>query len=297
MKILEFNTIKNETLFSKTQAILEQDGVLVLRGMKLDQLLFESLTKKFSNTFYKVSSRNLDREIVGDGFTTQVDKLTVGLFGHSESHYAPLPLQPDLGFLFCAIEPEKDDESTFVINAIEMFDNLPQGLQDRFKNENIVYEFLWEPKRWKTQFLVSSEKELIELFKTSKNVKYTIKNGLLHMFYTLSAIYKYKNGKIAFSNGILSHLPNINHKSYKKDTLYLKETNQVYWENGEVFCDKIINQLIDTHDKYKQSHTWEKNDILIFDNIKYLHGRETISKFSKRTLFSRFGYKNSFFVF
>lgn len=290
MNILTFNTIEDKTIYSKTKEILEKEGVVVLRGMKLDQFLFESLTNLFSNNFYILSSRDLDSEIIGDGFTTQIDKLTVGLFGHSEAHYAPLPLQPDMGFLFCAVAPEKQTESTFIIDAIEMFDNLPKDLQSRFKNENIVYEFLWEPKRWQTQFRVSSEEKLMELFRTSKNVRYSIKDGLLHMFYTVSAIVSYPNGKFAFSNGLLVHLPNINHSAYKKEDIYTKSTNQVYWENKEAFCDETINQIIDVHDKYKQVHHWKENDVLIFDNIRYLHGREPISKISKRTLFSRFGY-------
>lgn len=44
LAICNFNTIEDKTIYSKIKEILEKEGVVVLRGMKLDQLSFESLT-------------------------------------------------------------------------------------------------------------------------------------------------------------------------------------------------------------------------------------------------------------
>jgi alpha-ketoglutarate-dependent taurine dioxygenase len=110
------------------------------------------------------------------------------------------------------------------------------------------------------------------------------------MFYSASAIIYLKDGSPVFSNAILAHLPSIMHPAYSSKTVYTKNTNQIYWENGEVFSAKIINQLIDAHDKNKYLHVWEDHDLVIFDNLRYLHGREENVSTTERKILTRFGH-------
>ncbi len=293
MIILHFDSIDNEKIYLQSKKTLEKDGVVLLRGLKLDQLKFESITQLFCKYFFRVTSREKFRQKDGDGFSTLTPPENFVLLGHVEVDYVPCIRTPDVGFLFCLLAPDVPGGETFLIDGVAMFNSLSKELQDRFKNENITYEFLWESERWKAQYNVQSEEELHSVFKTMENIKYSLKKGWLHMLYTTSGTTQLKDGSTAFSNAILPHLPHIDHPTYSDNTVYTKGSNQIYWENGEAFSIATINQLIDAHDQHKYLHVWKDNDLLIFDNLRYLHGREETIKPSERILLSRFGYLKS----
>lgn len=290
MKILHFDSIDTESIYLQSKQILDETGAVLLRGLKLEQLTFESYTKLFCQNFFRVTSRENHRQKSGDGFTTVVSPENFTLLGHSEVQYVPCIRTPELGFFFCQTAPDVSGGETFLIDGSGMFNSLSIELQNRFKSENIIYEFLWEAERWQAQYNVDTEEGLHSVFKTIKNIRYTLKDGWLHMFYTASGIAQLKDGSIAFSNAILAHLPHIDHPAYFGNSVYVKGTNKIYWENGEAFSTTTVNQLIDAHDQNKYLHVWKNNDLLIFDNFRYLHGREETVQFSERKLLSRFGH-------
>lgn len=269
---------------------MEENHFVLVQGLNFNQLEFEAFTNFFCNHFFRVTSREKFRQIVGDGFTTLVGSKNFTLLGHVEVDYVPGIQTPDIGFLFCQVPPEVEGGETFLVDGIEMFNTLPKTLQERFKNEQVTYEFLWEPQRWQAQYGVQTSDELCKRLDKMENVRYKLKDNWLHLFYTTSGIVNFNDGTTAFSNAILGHLPKIDHPSYREKTVYTKDTNQVYWENGEPFSKETIIALIDAHDQHKQYYRWEKGDLLIFDNFRYLHGREETVESCERILFSRFGY-------
>lgn len=292
MKNLHFDLIDTQSIYLQSKEALDEAGVVLLRSLKLEKLTFESLTKLFCKNFFRVTRRENYRQKSGDEFTTIAPPENFTLLGHSEAQYGPCIRTPDIGFLFCQTAPTVAGGETFLIDGSTMFNSLSSELQYRFKNEKIIYEFLWEPQRWQAQYNVETEEELHNVFKMTKNIRYTLKEGWLHMFYTTSGIAELKDGSIVFSNGLLAHLPHVDHPAYSGKKVFSKKTNQIYWENGEVFSTATINQLIDAHDSHKHFHVWEKNDLLIFDNFRYLHGREETVTFSERIILTRFGYLN-----
>lgn len=293
MKTLYFDSNDTKSVYFQVREAFAETGAVVLRGFKFDQLRFESFTKYLCQHFFRVTSRENYRLSYGDGFTTVSASENFTLLGHSEVQYVPLIKTPDIGFFFCEVAPKIDGGETFLIDSRKMFNNLPLELQNRFINENIMYEFLWEPQRWKVQYNIKTEEQLHHLFKKAKNIRYSLKNGWLHMFHTAPGIIQSEDGMKIFSNAILAHLPYVNHPNYLLNTVYTKDTNHVYWENSEVFSNTTVNALIDAHDLCKQFHAWEDNDLLIFDNFRYLHGREENVEYTQRKILTRFGYLNN----
>jgi len=293
MKTLYFDSSDMKSTYLQVKHAFADTGAVVLKGLEFDQLTFESFTKYFCQHFFRVTSRKNYRLSTGDGFTTVAPPENFTLLGHSEAQYGPCMKTPNVGFLFSQVAPDKGGGETFLINGATMFNRLSPELQNRFKNENIIYEFLWEPQRWQTQYNVETEAQLHQLFKKSKKIRYTFKNGWLHMFYATPGIIQLKNGTNVFSNGLLAHLPYINHPAYSDKMVFVKKTNQIYWENGEVISTETINHLIDAHDQCKQLHVWENNDLMIFDNVRYLHGREENVEYTQRKILTRFGYFNN----
>jgi len=270
--------------------LFQQEGVILIRGVDFNENQFESFTRIFCDEFCRISSRVCLSNIKGDGLTTHTFGDNFFLFSHSEAAYAPYPKTPDIGFLMCTLAPSVSGGETTLVDGVAFLNAMSHHLRERFENEKITYEFLWEPDRWKAQFKVSLEKELLDLLSTLDTVEFTLKNGVLHMFYTTSAITKMMDGSYAFSNGVLAHLPYIDHPFYQDKKVYFKDSNRVYWESGELLSKDIVNQLISIQDILKYKHRWQDNDVLIFNNLRYMHGRETVQGVCDRKLLSRFGY-------
>lgn len=269
---------------------LQKDAILI-RGAEFDQNQFESFTQNFCNDFCRISSREILRKREGDGLTTETPGENFFLFSHSEAAYAPHPKTPDIGFFMCQEAPDMPGGETTLVDGVEFLDAMSDELRDRFENEKITYEFLWEPDRWKAQFKVSSEEELLTLLKGLETVRFSLNYGLVHMHYSASALMKMPDGSCAFSNAILGHLPYLDHLEYKNKSVYYKESNRVYWESGALLSKNIVNELVTIQDQLKYKHQWKKNDILIFNNLRYMHGREMTQGACSRRVLSRFGYR------
>jgi hypothetical protein len=284
------NLVDKEEIVSENRRLLKKHGVMLIRGLDFNLVDFESVSRLFCKDFFRVTSREELRQAEGDGLTTYTPYVNCTILGHVEVDYVPGIKTPDVGFLFCQTPPEVEGGETFLVDGAALFQILPKALQERFKNEQITYEFLWEPQRWQAQYGIKTEEELCQRLDRIEKVRYELKEGWLHLFYTTWGIACLEDGTIAFSNAILGHLPELDHPSYMNKIVYTKETNRVYWENGEQFSKKTIHALIDAHDQCKQLHRWGKGDLLIFDNFRYLHGKEETIEQVERILFSRFGY-------
>ncbi len=287
MKKLNIEQITPETIEMIRNDFLD-DGIVVINGLKLNPLKFEQFTYSFCNKIYTVSSRYQLIIDNGDDLTTTTPQSDLSILAHSEATYSPYPITPDIGFLMCVKAPKCEGGETSLGDGVEMLQKMPQELANRFQNEKIIYEYLWEPLRYQAQFEVNNQEELIKLLNTIESIKYSFIGDNVHIFYKTSAIIKLSNGDQTFSNAILGHLPYINHPRYKYP--YIKDTNQVYWEDGEILSQEEINTLINLYDSIKYSHQWQDGDIVMFDNIKYMHSKEETNKECERKLLARFGY-------
>lgn len=290
IKILDISLEYKIETANKIKELFDQNGLLLIRGIYFNESKFESLTQTFCNDFCRISSRELLRKMQGDGLSTNTFKENFFLFSHAEAAYAPYPKIPDIGFLMCDIAPNVPGGETTLVDSVKFLNEMTPQLRERFENEKITYEFLWKAERWKAQFEVSSEEELLAVLNTLDTVKFTLKQGVLHMFYTASALIRMLDGSYAFSNGILAHLPYIDHPCYQDKKIYFKETNRVYWESGELLSNDVVNHLITIQDVIKYKHKWIEHDVLIFNNLRYMHGREMTQRVCDRKLLSRFGY-------
>lgn len=263
---------------------------MLLRGIVFDTDEFDNLTRYFCYKFVDISSRYNTTVNIGDKTATLIKNVTY-LPLHSESAYCPYPRTPDMGFFMCLKAQKDGSAETFLVDGVEMLKNIPSLLKERFKNEDIIYEYTWEPERWKAQFGVNTIKELTTLLDTFKSIEYCMENNeTLHVLYSASALQTLKDGKLAFSNGIMTHLPAINFPPFHDKKVFAKVTNQVYWSDMTPLSNEEINQLFLACANIKIHHQWQDNDILLFDNLSYMHGREMAKSETGRVILSRFGY-------
>lgn len=282
-----------ESFFSEIRQGLDEKGVVLLRGFNPDLHKFEEISRGVCNKFHNAGTRYNARQTSGDSFSTTAFKMNCVLFAHSEGVYAPQEDgRPDVAFFMCTVPPSEKGGETTVIDGAAFLENLPPEWKERFAT-GIIYEKQMEKERWQGEFRLNTIEELQIFLNRFPNVEYKIHGDLLHMFHKTEAITKSRSGDYVFAPGMLNHLPNITHPLYVNQTFMSKSTNGIYFGDGEVVSDEIVNGLIDIQDAIQYKHVWQKGEVLILDNTRYMHGRTMTVRDCERVLITRFGWIES----
>ncbi|MEE4237344.1 MAG: TauD/TfdA family dioxygenase [Anderseniella sp.] len=180
-----------------------------------------------------------------------------------------------------------------LIDGAQMLELIPQDLRERLEAVGIIYECRWEPSRWRREFGVDTEPAVCALLERLPNTRFSLTDGNLRMLYSTPAITRLPDGSPVFINGILAHLPRIDHPRYRGQPVYATGMNRVCFGDGELISDQVTNALIDAHDQVRYRHRWMAGDVLIIDNTRYMHGREMTTTPCERVLLTRFGRRSN----
>lgn len=268
---------------------LDSHGVVLIRNVEFDPDKFETFTGELCNDFHHVGTRSKLKSDTGDGYSTEVHRQNFTLLSHSEGTYRPCPPAPELCFFYCITPPSVKGGETTLVDGVEFLEAMPARLLERFMKSNIVYEMLWRPDRWQSEFQVENQFELTRYLSKFPSLEYSFRGEDLALRYTTAAIKPARSGQPAFANALLAHLPRITHSAYQQNNVYTKSTNHVYFDSGEEIPDDIINTLIDIQDMLMYRHEWHSNDLLVIDNTRFMHGRRMTETSCERVLLSRFG--------
>lgn len=263
----------------------DEAGWLLLQGQEASSERLTAVARHFCTHFYISASRQSVADSTGEILGE------CRLLGHAEGFYRPCPSLPDVGLLMCVVPPAGAGGETFLIDGREMLRRIPAPLTERLQSEPIVYESLWPPARWQAEFGVRDADGLHRMLAAYPDCSYTLnEDGLLHIFYRTFAVVPDRHGAPAFLNGALGHLPAIRHPRYTGVETWSVASNRIHWGYGGQWEDDVVNALIDAHDACLRKHRWQAGDLLIFDNHRFLHGREATLPGSGRRLLSCFGY-------
>lgn len=270
---------------------LELDGTVLLRGFEADLNEFEAFTRLFCNGFHRSVVRDELRAMRGDGFTARTPPVNFTLLAHSEGSY--LPFEPaDLGFFLCLEPPSSTGGETVLVDGRLFLDHLPGELRRRFESAGVIFESLWAPERWSAELGVSDEAGLAALRSRFPGLELRLEGSHLHYRCRRSAIQADHGGQPVFCNAILAHLPALRHPGYRDALAWARETNKVYFGDGEALSDAVVDLLIDIQDAVSLEHVQRKHDLMIIDNTRVMHGRRRTANDCPRELLTRFGYRD-----
>ncbi|MCV6588636.1 MAG: TauD/TfdA family dioxygenase [Marinobacterium sp.] len=287
---MKINSYTEREIPAITHSIFKKDNpVILIKGGNDSIDFFEKISVQACESFHLPATRKDKMVSSKDKHTTEVFRNNLILSGHTEGAYLPKPT-PDLCFFVCITAPKQNGGETTLVNSTKMLEEMPCHLRQRFQEEGIIYEYLWQKERWQAEFNVQTIEELEIVLQKSKSTTYEIQNQSVKIQQRNDAVSKALDGSIGFSNGILAHLPAQNHPDYIGKPFYTNTSNNIYYGSGDNIDNHTINTLITLHDKLSYKHRWKTGDMLIFDNRKYLHGRTMTEKPCSRVLFSRFGY-------
>lgn len=268
---------------------LRESGVVLLRDFSPSLAGFQQFTNNFCSSFHQVGTRTTVDDQASDGYTSEVPRLNFNLFVHSEGTYRPHPPPPELCFFNCVLPPAAGGGETLLADGARFLRMLPGDLRQRFEQQGIIYQAMWDTPRWQTEFQVKQPEQLDELLGNHPDCSYRLRDGEMAVRCRVPAVQTSLGGLPAFANGLLAHLPAITHPRWRNTITYSKSSNRVFFGDGEEIGTSVINALIDIQDKIALPYRWQAGDLLILDNKRFMHGRLMSETDCDRQIRSRFG--------
>lgn len=287
-KVFVINTRETNAV---REALKEHGAVVVRAGATLED--FESLSDELITPIvHHSTSTTVERDAVNAEKTTAtVNKGMDYIPLHREGSYAPGC--PDLLMLYCVrpADPSDPGGQTNLCDGVELLKALPANTQ-KFVNDAIL-KWSWSatPERWRASLGADSkEAALARLNMMTKRLPSWEKleaefddDILKGVFQTLCVIPTRWGGKRSFCNSLLIY-------HYRQATeFYPKHQYVPTLSDGSPFPHDLLAEISGYANERTHSTHWRANDILIFDNSRYMHGR-TGFKDTQRQILVRMGH-------
>ena len=255
----------------------KQHGALLFRGFDFDLDIFAAMTQKFCVT--AAFNRSEDREILDDKGRIQTVNLGVKEFPlHPE--LSREPWKPDVCF-FASLKDQTEGGETVVCDGVEIVKRMPPDIYKALESRRLLYQQplrrdemrLWlntddpsddqlqsPPGHCPFSFSVTSNKTIIRRF--SRPALHT------PMF----------TDELAFGNFLFFAWFGLNVRNFPT------------FEDGSTVPVSLLNQIKEISDEITYPVAWQKNDLVMVDNTRFMHGRRKVLNPESRLIATYFGY-------
>lgn len=256
-------------------SLYKQHGAILFRGYSFDLSEFRTFTDKFCQS--TVFNESPGRKTIDSDANIQ----TVNL-GDEEFPLHPEisrePWKPDVCFFACETPPISGGETT-ICDGIELVKRLPEKVVTIFKENRLDYINLATESEC-LYWLGMAKPDDATLNSVPTNCPYQfIKYGeQILRIYNAPGLHKPMfSDELAFGNFLLF--------SYQLNATRFP----MFTQNREV-PRALVKIVKDTATQITTAVKWQKHDVLMLDNSRFLHGRNQINDTSHRLILSFFGY-------
>jgi alpha-ketoglutarate-dependent taurine dioxygenase len=267
LEIIESETV--ESLYKTHGAILFRDFYFNLEvlGNFIDQFCLKSVINESGG-----------RRIVDEKRSFQTVNLGLDAFPlHPE--LSRTPWKPDVCWFACAKPPATRGETT-ICDGVQVVKNMSPGLFKTLSNQRLRYTRIATPQDCETWLhSANPDDQLLSNPPAPNPFEYFREDGQIYWSFTRPMLHKpmFKD-ELSFGNFLIF------------SRLYNKDRHFPVYENGDEVPDELIGEVNRLCQEITVPVRWAKNDILMLDNSRFMHGRNSIENFKDRLIISRFGY-------
>ena len=251
-------------------------GGILLRGFRFRLSSFERLTSQLCVDF--LFNESPGRETIS--IENQIQSVDLGPAPFAlHAEMARVPWRPDLAIFACFSPPSIKGE-TLACDGIKLADSLRTETRDYLKGKDFRYMQEASPefcKKWLGKANPSEE----ELQALAANTPYQFfaQNQKIY-YYFLAPVFEQPltGGREAFANFLL----------FSRDMHKTKIFPT--FSDGEEISDELCDEIREVAKSCTTEVRWQRNDIVILDNSRFMHGRNEVVVASGRQIWSRFGY-------
>ena len=240
-------------------------GLIIFDNFKINPENFFLLTKGFTSAYANDAFR---REIKFDNKSLRsVDLGNKRVTLHSESSFTLT--RPKIIWFMCITPPKKiEGGETTICDGQQLWNNLKIDTKIFFKKNPMIYSV-----KVKIQNYNKNDKKkwyLNEVGIYDEIIDYS-KNRIFFKNKQFAVERNYFSNELVFANHLLS----------VKDE---DQIEKVFYGNNKKIPKEYLNDIIETSKKLTYSHKWKKNQIIMIDNYRFMHGRNKINGKSKREI-------------
>jgi alpha-ketoglutarate-dependent taurine dioxygenase len=235
------------------------------------------------------TSTNVERDVVNkDGTTSTVNKGMDYIPLHREGSYAPGC--PDLLMLYC-VRPADAGGQTQLCDGVDLLNTLTAATRKFVENAILKWSWRATPERWLATLGVDTKDAALTRLNKMKTrlpswehleVEFD-GDDLKGVFQTLCVIPTRWGRKRSFCNSLLIY-------HYREATEFYPKHHYVpTMGDGSPFPYDMLAEISALALKRTLNTFWQANDILIFDNSRYMHGRTGFTD-TQRQILVRMGH-------
>ena len=264
-------------------ALKEHGAVIVRAGASVTD--FEKLSDQLMVPMvHHSTSTAVERDVVNaDRTTSTVNKGMDYIPLHREGSYAPGC--PDVLILYC-VRPADAGGQTHLCDGVELLNALPAKIQNFVNNAILKWNWSATPERWMATLGANSKDAAVarlDMIKSTlpswQNLEVEFDGDTLNgVFQTLCVIPTKWGRRRSFCNSLLIY-------HYRQETeFYPKHQYVPSMADGSPFPTDMLSEIAAYAEPRTRSTHWQANDILLFDNSRYMHGRTGFTDTERRVL-------------
>ena len=269
-----------ETLLALDKILIKdlykRHGAILFRGFHLDLTTFKQLTSHFcSHGIVNAAGR---RELVDDEGNIQTVNRGERPFPlHPE--LSTEPWRPDICWFACDTPPEQGGE-TIICDGVRLAQELPTEVVSTLTTRRLKYSVqmtLAEYKFW----LKSDTPNYDQLRDPPPGSPYQFfvaENRMMRSFSTPALHKPMFSEEMAFGNFLLFA------------RYFLDNKNFPTYEDDSLVSDDLVATVKKVSDELTLAIKWQRNDVLMLDNTRFMHGRNQVLDLAKRYIWTYFGY-------
>lgn len=259
---------------------LLKHGAVLFRNFNMsDTHRFEQFIHTISGELIEYRERSSPRsQVRGNIYTSTEHPADQHIFLHNENSYAntwPLRI-----FFFC-VTPAQQGGETPVADCRRVFKRIDPNIRERFMQKKVMYVRNFGDGlglNWQTVFQTKDKSE-VEAYcrKAGYEFEWKAGNGLRTRRVAPAIVKHPRTGEMLwFNHATFFHVSTLDPTTRKALLAQFEEEdlpNNTYYGDGSAIQPETLAQLRQAYQQETVVFPWQKNDIMMLDNLITAHGR------------------------
>jgi alpha-ketoglutarate-dependent taurine dioxygenase len=265
----------------EVRSLIESQGALLIRGLRvLGSTDFGKIINTlFGSELLEYVYRSTPRtHMRGNVYTATEYPAAQMIPQHNENSYSRT--WPNrLGFL-CLLPAESGGETPIGDSRV-VYNLLPESVRAKFEEKGVLYVRNYSniDLPWSVVFQ-TEDKSAVETFCEANELQYQwLDDNRLRTSQVnpATAVHPRTGEKVWFNQAHLFHASSLGQEIMDTLLASLGEENlprNSYYGDGSRIEPEVLELIRDTYEQTKVKFSWQKNDLLLLDNMLFTHGRE-----------------------
>lgn len=266
------------------ERLLQANGALLIRGLRFlgSQQFGATLSTLFGEELIQYTYRSTPRtELRGSVYTATEYHPDQIIPQHNENSYANRWAMR-IGFL-CTM-PASQGGATPICDSRKVLADIPDGVRERFERDGVMYvrnysdiDIPW------TEVFQTSDRSQVEEFCAANGLQWEwlgedrLRTRQINQ---ATAVHPVTAEKVWFNQAHLFHVTNLE-PELRASLLNVMEESELprntYYGDGEAIDTATLDRVREVYERHQIAFEWQRNDLLLVDNMLYSHGRGTFA--------------------